>query len=87
MMNTFGYQELAKAVILAAMRDAKIRGYYWVNPQCPNRAFTGTEIQTLDQARAWLLDPAQTSFWCAWLDRDPRDLAKNVQEKIEGGQQ
>ena len=87
MMNTFGYQELAKAVILAAMRDAKIHGYYWVNPVQPNRALTGAEIQTLDQARAWLLDPAQTAFWCSWLDRDPRDLAKNVQEKIEGGHQ
>lgn len=85
MMNKLGYQELAKSVILSALRDAKIRGYFWENPNQPSRMLTGAERHIADKARAWLLDPAQTAFWCSWLDRDPRDLAKNVQEKIEGG--
>ena len=77
-----GYARLAQAVILLALRDARVPGFAITGPQKAYSRMTEEEKNITHEARRWLLDPNETEFWCSWLKRSQHDLARMVKRKL-----
>jgi len=77
-----GHVALAQSVILQALRDGRIPGFFNEGEVKPNPKLTTDDSSRIARARHWLLSPNQTAFWCHVVDRSAYDLATNVQKRL-----